>query len=105
VLRFVRVRGVSMSPALGDGDFVLVASGRFCGPARVGSVVLVAHPQLGMLLKRIVAHDCQRRVKLQGDNALSIASEDLGYMPADSVAGKAILRIARSGAITRIRRC
>lgn len=91
-----------MSPTLGDGDFVLVFSPRLWRP-RDGSVVVVAHPALGLLVKRI-AEGARQGVLLQGDNRLSAGTAQLGPVPRDAIAGHVLLRVTRHGHIARVKR-
>jgi hypothetical protein len=93
VFRFVRVQGVSMSPTLADGDFVLVVSGF----VRPGVIALVAHDALGVMLKRVVRRDASGQVELRGDGPLSITREHLGWVPARALRGRAVLRVSRHG--------
>jgi hypothetical protein len=103
VLQLVRVNGSSMSPALSDGDFVLVISTRLWRRPPLGCVVLAAHPALGPILKRVVRWDAQQGVELRGENGLSSSSADLGVLPRSAIHGVACLRVAADGRVSRLR--
>jgi hypothetical protein len=73
----VLVRGPSMSPALGDGDMVLV---RFSAPVRAGAVVLVRWPaRPGQLSVKRAVRPVGDGWDVRGDNAFgSTDSRELG---------------------------
>jgi nickel-type superoxide dismutase maturation protease len=81
--RRVAVRGPSMSPALHDGDVVIV---RFGAPVRSGDVVLVRWPaRPGQLSVKRAVRAVDDRWWVHGDNPFgSTDSRELG--PADVVA-------------------
>lgn len=97
LLAFVRVNGPSMAPTLEDGDFVLVVGSRLAPRPRVGAVVVVAHRELGTIVKRVVGRSDDGRLRLAGDNAMSIATDRIGLVPADAVRGVAYLRVDARG--------
>ncbi|MET0388085.1 MAG: S24/S26 family peptidase [Polyangiales bacterium] len=95
----VRLNGVSMSPTLDDGDFVLVVRLGRAAP-RVGQVLVADVPALGRVVKRVVARDAQGWLALAGDNQLSIAPEHLGRVSPSTIAGRVWLRVGRRGGVT-----
>lgn len=91
MIRVVRVTGPSMAPTLHDGDFVVVRS----APPRVGDVVVVAHPRLGRVVKRVVERDAAGRIAIAGDGPLSTSREDLGWIAPRDVVGRVVFQIRR----------
>ena len=95
----IGIRGLSMAPTLQDGDIVIALNSRFrlSGPV-TGDVVIVDHPHLGFIVKRVSGVNVQTgAVSLAGDGGLSTDSESIGYVTADRVLGRAIIRIPRTG--------
>lgn len=95
----IGIRGLSMAPTLQDGDIVIALNSRFrlSGPV-TGDVVIVDHPHLGLIVKRVSGVNVQNRaVSLAGDGGLSTDSYSLGSVTADRVLGRAIIRIPRKG--------
>jgi len=82
-----------MSPAFAHNDYV-VSFGcrltRYC----VGDVVVVKHPSLGVIIKRIIETDGQQRVLLAGDNPASTDSLTIGWQPHQQLIGKVYWHIA-----------
>lgn len=92
MLKLVRVSGRSMSPALEDGDLVvLVTGGRSLA---AGDVACFRHPDLGLIVKRISAIGGDPpRYRLGSENALGSESDHLGDLPASAIVGRAVLRL------------
>jgi hypothetical protein len=82
-----------MSPTLHDGDFVVALRTRWAGRYRPGDVVLVDHPALGWIIKRIARLEPEGWLRLEGDDPESCSSEFLGNVPLQAVLGRAVLRI------------
>lgn len=95
LLGLFRVSGNSMVPAFTHGDYVLTHRFGLGGPG-VGDVVVVDHPVLGTVIKRIQSVSSTGNLKLAGDNRIeSTAAEKLGSVSPDRVLGKVWCRIAR----------
>ncbi|MEM1112794.1 MAG: S24/S26 family peptidase [Pseudomonadota bacterium] len=93
-LKAVRVAGHSMAPELNDKDYVLIVRGprsRYL----VGQVVMVRHPELGTIIKRILEVK-GRRYRLAGDNPASMPSYKMGWIHHSQIAGRVLTRIKRS---------
>lgn len=87
-----KVTGESMLPGLRCGDYVLV----FCYPKKltVGDVVVVQHPQLGIIIKRVKHFLPNGHFFIVGDNTLaSTPSEIMGEISRDQILGKVFFRI------------
>lgn len=103
MFRLFRVRGRSMLPTLGDGDYVI---GRRI-PAhalrrlRAGAVVCVDHPHFGALIKRLEAIEGDR-VRLTSDGVTGSDAASLGDVPLDRVTHRARLAIRRGGGLRRL---
>lgn len=96
MLKLVRIRGRSMSPAVEDGDLVLLrtldAAG--AGALAIGDVACFRHPDLGLVIKRIAAKDGDsRHFRLASENILGSESDALGELPASALVGRAIWRL------------
>ena len=65
-----------MAPTLLGGDFVLAIK-RKTKPA-IGSVVVIRHPHLGMIIKRILSMDDIGNTLVSGDNLMSTAPNIIG---------------------------
>lgn len=89
-VQFVTTSGDSMSPAFEDGDLALLRTRDRYEP---GDIVAFNHPELGMIMHRIVRADGNFYV-VKGDNN----SEVDAYRPgADEVVGSAWARIPMAG--------
>ncbi len=89
-LKVIRVAGDSMSPALPEGSFVLF---RKAGQYRIGDVVLVHHPNLGIIVKRIAAFE-PGFLWLKGDHPSSVSREVMGCLPLNRVLGKQLWSVS-----------
>lgn len=95
-----RVTGDSMVPTLMDGDYVLAR--RIEGPPAPRMVVLIDHPRLGLIVKRIETLDEDGTVRVYGDNPFSTSPEKIGALAPDTIRARAHWRIAPKG-ISRLR--
>jgi nickel-type superoxide dismutase maturation protease len=93
MFRLIKVAGDSMSPALRDGDYILIKKARSLRP---GFVVVADHPRLGRIVKRVMALD-ENGITLAGDNPSSTASVEIGPMQPEQLRGRAILAITPKG--------
>lgn len=91
-LRRVLVQGPSMAPTLRHGDQVLVLFG--ARRPRPGTVVVVSLPDGTLAVKRLARVDGEGRVWVEGDNPFgSTDSMTLGFLPAEALRGKVLLRV------------
>lgn len=98
ILEVLRITGVSMAPTLSDGDFILALSDDVCAqPPALGSVIVLKHAELGVLVKRVLKLEDGGRVTVGGDNPMSATSESLGCFESSQIIGRALLRIPKNG--------
>lgn len=88
-LRVFKVQGSSMAPTVNSNDFVLCWQQRKVR-FKVGDLVVVDHPDLRFLVKRIVAMDSQLGVLVEGDNPASFSCHQLGWLREERLLGKII---------------
>ena len=95
----IGIRGLSMAPTLQDGDIVIALDSRFqlFGPV-AGDVVIVDHPHLGLIVKRLQEVSVQSRTcRLVGDSGLSTNAQILGDVPLRHVLARALIRLPGKG--------
>lgn len=80
-----------MAPTLMPGDY-LISWRSHQSRWRIGQIVLLRHPHLGTLVKRISSVDQQGLLSLEGDNPASSSSQTLGHVSPDAVIGRVIWR-------------
>ena len=87
---FARIAGASMEPALPDGSIAL-----FRARKRVeqGDVVLVDHPEFGLIVKRVRAVDEDGGAWLEGSSPASTSADKLGRVAAEQIRGTLLLRL------------
>ncbi len=91
-MRWMRVRGDSMTPRLADGDLVLVFPWfGWLGPLRAGDCVVFTHPDYGVLIKQVVAlQPAAATLTVRGTRPVSLDSQEFGPIPLKAVLGKVI---------------
>jgi signal peptidase I len=98
MLGIFRVTGDSMVPVLSDGDFVLTH--RVFGIPKVGSLVVVAHPDFGVVVKRVLRVTAGKAgegsLTLVGENNLGVSSQEMGEVQASAVRGVVWWKVRRS---------
>jgi nickel-type superoxide dismutase maturation protease len=95
-LRRVTVQGPSMVPTFRHGDRLLVWLRSPRRTPALGPIVLVALPDRGLAVKRLVGVELDGRIRVEGDNPLgSTDSRQLGPLPRDAVRGRVLRRIRR----------
>ena len=97
-LGIVRVSGLSMVPALDDGDFVLFRRFSPADHPPPGGVVIVHHPHLGTIIKVLDQEIKSGYFRLRGLSVLSTDSNHMGDVARQNIIGEAVLRIGRHGA-------
>jgi len=93
MLKIVKVRGESMTPALSPGDYIIFTKARALRP---GFVVLADHPKYGSIIKRVRSVQADG-VILEGDGPDSTTSEAMGLLAIDRIRGRARLAVSPKG--------
>lgn len=96
MFKLIRVRGVSMSPALADGELLLVRrlSAAQRDGLRAGHIACFRHPDLGLIVKRVLGRlEGPPRFRLGSENRLGSGDAALGPLPASALVGRVILRL------------
>lgn len=92
-----KVTGDSMRPHFYAGDYIVTFRRRH-DRFKIGQVVVVDHPSLGPIVKRIVALDHNGQALLAGDNSMqSTSTEAMGRIPMTQIKGRVITHIRRPG--------
>ena len=81
-----------MSPALEDGDYVLVKKPRSMRP---GFIYVINHIDLGMIIKRLNAEKDGRFI-FSGDNPASTPDAVIAPVERDRITGRAYFRISKA---------
>ena len=93
MIKFVKVRGESMAPTFVDGDYLLITKAR---PIRSGFVVLVNHPKLGLIVKRVLSVT-NTSVCLEGDGHHSTSLHSMKDVALENLKGRVRLAITPKG--------
>ncbi|MBT6276504.1 MAG: S24/S26 family peptidase [Chromatiales bacterium] len=97
-----KVRGDSMAPTLLDGDYVIGRRPSGRRPLRIGDVVVLNHSYYGRMVKRISDCDVDGRFRVRGDNAMTVASIDVGAVSLEQIERRVVFRVS-PGAIGRVK--
>jgi phage repressor protein C with HTH and peptisase S24 domain len=93
-LYIIRVVGNSMKPIFRDGDFAIVCKYR---RPKIKDVVLVRHPEYGLIVKRLIHQDqSDNAAYLAGDNPLTISSYHMGKLSSDAIIGVVYICISKT---------
>ncbi|MDO6814490.1 S26 family signal peptidase [Cobetia amphilecti] len=87
-----RVNGLSMSPGLAPGDYVVTLK-RWKSRYRVGDIVVARHPHFGRIIKRIREIQPDGMLWLEGTHPDSTSSEKMGAIFNTYVDGRIIFKI------------
>lgn len=97
MIRFLRVRGQSLSPEVEDGDFVVALKLPIFFCIRVGDTIVFRKEPYGILIKRVEHCDDQGRFYwVRGSHPNSLDSRTFGVVQAQEILGKVIAHISRS---------
>lgn len=78
-----------MYPVLKDGDYVIASS---LLPLKVGKIVVIDHPQLNTIIKRITEINAQG-LRVKGESAESTSSDKIGIVSKKDVLGVVIAHV------------
>jgi hypothetical protein len=82
-----------MCPAIKHNDYVVCAL--WPGyKVRIGSVVVVAHPRLNIIVKRVQCIDNLGRLQLSGDHVSSTSTDNMGWVDKEFLIGRVIFNIS-----------
>ena len=84
-----------MVPTLLSGDYVLVKNRR--GSIENGAIVLIFHPYLGHIVKRVMSKDELGRYFIKGDSLESTTTLDLGPIQSCKINAIVHWRISKQG--------
>ena len=94
-----KIQGESMLPVFKHNDFVVSFS--CCNSHyKINDVVIVQHPTLGKIVKRIISIE-QKSVMLVGDNLLqSTSTQAMGSQPLSHIQGRVLWHISAKPLLT-----
>ncbi|MDH2298156.1 nickel-type superoxide dismutase maturation protease [Cobetia sp. 29-18-1] len=84
-----RVNGLSMSPGLAPGDYVVTLK-RWKSRYRIGDIVVAQHPHFGRIIKRIRAIQPDGMLWLEGTHPDSTSTEKMGSISNAIILGRII---------------
>lgn len=90
-----RVNGLSMSPGLAPGDYVVTLK-RWKSRYRIGDIVVAQHPHFGRIIKRIRAIQPDGMLWLEGTHPDSTSTDKMGLMRREWIQGRVIRSISQS---------
>ncbi|TCJ25957.1 nickel-type superoxide dismutase maturation protease [Halomonas sp. GDM18] len=90
-----RVNGLSMSPGLAPGDYVVTLK-RWKSRYRIGDIVVAQHPHFGRIIKRIRRIQPDGMLWLEGTHPDSTSTDKMGLMRRERIQGRVIRSISQS---------
>ncbi|WP_405280124.1 S26 family signal peptidase [Cobetia sp. Ld8] len=90
-----RVNGLSMSPGLAPGDYVVTLK-RWKSRYRIGDIVVAQPPHFGRIIKRIRAIQPDGMLWLEGTHPDSTSTEKMGLLMREWIQGRVIRSISQS---------
>ncbi len=87
----LRVKDKSMEPMLHEDDYVIVSY--FYKKPKVGDIVILSHPKLGIKIVKRISRIKSGRVFVVGENELSSDSRLFGYVNLRDIIGKVLFRV------------
>lgn len=82
-----------MSPVLNEGDYVIASS--WWLKLKLGSLVVVRHPQYKIIVKRILELRHDGAFLLSGENAASVDSQQMGWLTKNDLLGIVLFSIRK----------
>ena len=92
-----------MSPRFRHGDLVLATTPLVPTVPQVGNAVIVDHPDMGRIIKRVAETVDDRYVVLEGLNSRSSSASEIGRVRFERVIGKVRLNLSRFPSVLRLR--
>jgi signal peptidase I len=97
MLRFMKVRGDSLTPEYREGDFVLVSKIPFLlVPPSPGDVIAFRQPGYGLLIKRIQNISPDGSLNVIGNHPESVDSRVFGNVRREDILGKVVWHIRKA---------
>ncbi|MDO6671573.1 S26 family signal peptidase [Cobetia amphilecti] len=87
-----RVNGLSMSPGLAPGDYVVTLK-RWKSRYRTGDIVVAQHPRFGRIIKRIRAIKPDGMLWLEGTHPDSTSTDKMGLLSDHMVKGRVVATV------------
>jgi len=98
ILQHFKVRGLSLSPEIQDGDFVVASRIPILfRRLRQGDLVVFRKPAYGRLVKRVERIESCGQIFVTGSGEGSVDSRTFGPIYASDVQGVVVARIRRPG--------
>jgi hypothetical protein len=89
-LRIIRISGRHLEPSLPNGSFALFRSVK---RVKRDDIVLVDHPELGLIVRKVAAVSLKGRIGLRGISRADAGERRLGNVDPDRVVGKLAMRV------------
>lgn len=100
MFKIVKVRGASMRPTLALGDYLIITKARVLRP---GFVVLVDHPEYGIIVKRVKSVNGET-FRLEGDGHVTTTTHELGDIQMSHLIGRAKWAVKPKGFLLGLKR-
>jgi len=84
---FSRVDGISMSPVIPDGSYVLINTWRIKQKLTPNRIVKVQHSRYGEIIKRIEHIDNLGKIWLKGEHPNSVSTAEIGPITKGDIIG------------------
>jgi signal peptidase I len=91
IIKILKIKGISMSPSLKDGDFVVSINPKL-SKIKKGDVITFNHSKYGFMIKEIAEVKKEGYI-VKGEHYLSTSSESIGLVTKKMIEGKVILKI------------
>ncbi|MGX9417379.1 S24/S26 family peptidase [Vibrio sp. RC27] len=88
-----RVAGLSMSPRIPDGSYLIFHHFIYRSLITIGKVVKVDHPRYGLIVKKVINIDPQGNYWLEGLNGHSVSSLEIGAIKLEMIVGISVYNI------------
>ncbi|MCP4321516.1 MAG: nickel-type superoxide dismutase maturation protease [Psychromonas sp.] len=96
MLSINKVVGQSMSPAIPENSFLIFHRFIYHRCLTVGKIIKVKHPIYGLIVKKLIRIDQQGLYWLEGLNASSVSSIQMGAIKRNMITGIVVYHIKKS---------